>query len=59
MTARYKTTNITAVSGVGSSPTRGTSEKNQVLLAGVPGAFSRGSPVFVPPTDLPVSIELK
>ena len=32
---------------------------SQVLLAGVPGGFSRGSPVFAPPTDWPVSYELK
>ena len=31
----------------------------QVLLAGVSGGFSRGSPVFAPPTDWPVSYELK
>ena len=30
-------------------------ETSQVLLAGVPGGFSRGSPVFAPPTDWPVS----
>ena len=35
------------------------SHVRQVLLAGVPGGFSRGSPVFVPPIDLPVSYELK
>ena len=27
-----------------------TCETGQVLLAGVPGGFSRGSPVFAPPT---------
>ena len=31
----------------------------QVLLADVSGGFSRGSPVFAPPTDWPVSYELK
>ena len=48
-----------AVSGVGSIPALATCETSQVLLAGVPGVFSRGSPVFVPPTDWPVSYELK
>ena len=38
--------NLTAVSGVGSSPALATCETSQVLLAGVPGGFSRGSPVF-------------
>ena len=37
---------LTAVSGVGSSPTLGTCETNQILLEGVPGVFSRGSPIF-------------
>ena len=36
-----------------------TCETSQVLLAGVSGGFSRGSPVFAPPTDWPVSYELK
>ena len=36
-----------------------TGESSQVLLAGVSGGFSRGFPVFVPPTDWPVSYELK
>ena len=49
----------TTVSGVGSSPALATCETSQVLLAGVPGGFSRGSPVFAPPTDWPVSYELK
>ena len=48
-----------AVSGVGSSPTQGISETSQVLLAGGPGVFSRGSPVFTPPTDWPISYEMK
>ena len=48
-----------AVSGVGSSPALATCETSQVLLAGVPGGFSRDSPVFAPPTDWPVSYELK
>ena len=51
--------NITAVSGVGSSPALATCETSQVLLAGVPGVFSRGTPVFAPPSDWPVSCELK
>ena len=34
-------------------------ETSQVLLAGVSGGFSWGSPVFAPPTDWPVSYELK
>ena len=37
---------LTAVSGVGLSPALATCETSQVLLAGVPGGFSRGSPVF-------------
>ena len=47
------------VSSVGSSPTRGTCEISQVLLAGVQGVFSLGSPVFALPTDWPVLYELK
>ena len=50
---------LTAVSGVGSSPALATCETSQVLLADVSGGFSRGSPVFAPPTDWPVSYELK
>ena len=52
---------ISAVSGVGLSPTCGTCETNrsQVLLVGVPGFFQRDSPVFAPPTAWPVSYELK
>ena len=50
---------LTAVSGVGSSPALATCETSQVLLAGVSGGFSRGSPVFAPPTDWSVSYELK
>ena len=34
-------------------------ETSHVLLAGVPGGFSRGSPVFAPPTDWSGSYELK
>ena len=34
-------------------------EINQVLLVGVPGGFSQGSPVFAPPTDWPISYEQK
>ena len=47
---------LTAVSGVGSNPRSG-----HVTLASVSGGFvfSRGSPVFVPPTDWRVSFELK
>ena len=41
-----KSDNFTAVSGVGSSSALATCETSQVLLAGVPGVFSRGSPVF-------------
>ena len=37
---------LTAVSGVGSRPALATCETSQVLLAGVPGGFSRGSPGF-------------
>ena len=47
------------LSGVGSSHALATSETIQVLLAGVPGGFPRGSPVFAPPTDWPVHNELK
>ena len=36
----------TAVSGVSSNPALATCERSQVLLAGVPDGFSRGSPVF-------------
>ena len=50
---------LTAVSGVDSSPAVATCETSQVLLAGVPGVFSRGSPIFAPPTDWPGSYELK
>ena len=50
---------LTTVSGVGLSPTRGRCETSQVLLAGVPGGFSWGSPIFGPPTDWPVSYEPK
>ena len=56
---RQKRFSLTAVSVVGSSPALATCETSQVLLAGVPGGFSRGSPVFAPPTDWPVSYELK
>ena len=45
---------------LGSSPTRGTCETKQVLLAGVTGVFFSGFLVFfTPPTDWPVSYELK
>ena len=36
---------LTAVSGVGSSPALATCETSQVLVAGVSGGFSRGTPV--------------
>ena len=48
-----------AVSGVGSCPALATCETSQVLLAGVSGGFSRGSPLFAPPTDWLFSYELK
>ena len=35
-----------------------TCETGQVLLAGVPGGFSRGTPVFAPPTVWCFSYEL-
>ena len=46
---------------MGSSPIRGTCETCQIVLAGVPSVFSRGSssPVFAQPTDWPVSYGLK
>ena len=47
------------MSGVGSSPALATCEISQDALAGVPGAFPRGFPVFAPPNDWPVSYELK
>ena len=50
---------LTAVSGVGSSPALATCETSKVLLAGVPGGFSRDSTVFAQPTEWPVSYELK
>ena len=50
---------LTAVSGVGLSPALATCETSQVLLAGEPGGFSRGSLIFPPPSDWPVSYELK
>ena len=50
---------LTAVTGVGSSPTRGTCETSfSVLLLGVPDDFSQGFPVFAPPTDWLVLYEL-
>ena len=45
--------------GVGSSPALATCETSQVLLAGVSGVFSLGSPVFAAPNDWPVYYELK
>ena len=50
---------LTTVFGVGSSPALDTCETGQVLLAGVSGVFSLVSPVSAPPTDWPVSYELK
>ena len=50
---------ISPLSGVGSRPALATCETSQVLFAGVPGIFSRGSAVFATPTDWPVSYELK
>ena len=47
------------MSGVGSSPALATCETSQVLLVGVSGGFSRGSPIIALPTDWPVSYELK
>ena len=44
---------------VGTHLLAATCETSQVLLAGVSGGFSRRSPVFAPPTDWPVSYELK
>ena len=47
LTALFLTHSIfSLVSGVGSSPALATFETSQVLLAGVSGCFSRGSPVF-------------
>ena len=45
--------------GVGSSPALGNCETRQVLLAGVTVVFSWGLSHFRPPTDWPVSYELK
>ena len=53
---------LIAVYGVGVSPAPATCETIQVLLAGVRVCqvfFSRDFPVFAPPTDWPVSYELK
>ena len=41
------------------SPALARCQTSQVLHAGMPGGVSRGSPVFVAPTDWPVSYELK
>ena len=46
------------MSGVGSSPTRGTCETSQALLADVSGGFSRGPPVSAPPVDWRIAYEL-
>ena len=53
------TDDTTAVSSVGSNPTRGTRERSKVVLAGVSGGFSRGTHVFVPPTDWSVLYKMK
>ena len=37
---------FTTVSGIGSSPVLATCQTSQVLLAGVSGGFSLGSPIF-------------
>ena len=50
---------ISAMPGVGWSPTWGTSEATQVLLADVPGSFSWDFPLFAQPTDWPVSYKQK
>ena len=56
----YSLNQLTAVSGVGSSlPALATCETSQVLLAVVPGGLSRGPSIFAPPTDWPLSCELK
>ena len=47
--------NLTAVSGVGSSPALATCETSQVLLAGVSGGFPGVLP-FRPPIDWLVSM---
>ena len=39
---------LTAVPGVGLSPSLGTFETGQVLLAGMPGSFSQESAVYIP-----------
>ena len=43
---------LNAVSGAGSSPTLATCETSQILIADVPGAFTRGC-LFLPSTDWP------
>ena len=55
----YSLDHLTAVSCVGLSLALATFKTSQVLRAGVPGGFSRGSPTFAPPTDWPVLYELK
>ena len=42
----YSLDHLTAVSCARSSPALATCETSQVLLAGVPGGFSRGSSIF-------------
>ena len=46
-----------AVSGVGSSPALATCETSQVLLAGMSGGFSRGTPVFAHLLSGPSNLE--
>ena len=53
---RTEILNLTAVAGVGSSPTRVTCGTSQVLLAGVSDGFLGVLPRFAPPTDWLVSI---
>ena len=55
----YSLDHLNAVSVKGSSPALGTCGTSHVLLAGVPGGFSWGSPIYAPPTDWPVPCELK
>ena len=50
---------ISPLSGVGSICALGTCKTSQVLLVGLPGSFSPGSPIFASPTDWPISYELK
>ena len=40
---------LTTVSSVGLSPAWGTCDTSQVVLVGVLGGFSKGTPLFAPP----------